>query len=167
MNFLKYNSFFVVFLFVFSCKNDPQATQNTQQQRIERFFTKEGTLELKNDQTTIQNLDIEFAESDYETSEGLKHRYSMEENQGMLFLFPESEPKSFWMQDTRIPLDILYVTEDSVVLNIAKNAPPMTEFGIQGSKGPVKYVLEVKGGMSDKWGIIEGTTKLNWKKTNK
>lgn len=159
---IKYLLFFSFLAFLFSCKNDQKPTPT--QQRIERHFTKEGTLELINEDATIQRLDIEFAEGEYETSEGLKHRYSMEENQGMLFLFPKAEPKSFWMQDTRIPLDILYIREDSVVLNIAKNAPPMTEYGIQGSKGPVKYVLEINGGMSDKWGIIEGKTKLNWKK---
>ncbi len=160
--FVKYLLFLSLLSFLFSCKNDQKQTSS--QQRIERFFTKEGILELKNDNQTIQQLDIEFAEGDYETSEGLKHRYSMKENQGMLFLFPKVEPKNFWMQDTRIPLDILYVTEDSIVLNIVKNAPPMTEYGIQGSKGPIKYVLEVNGGMSDKWGVIEGKTKLNWKK---
>ncbi|MFV0530748.1 MAG: DUF192 domain-containing protein [Flavobacteriales bacterium] len=161
--FVKY-CLFIILSFFISCKNDQIQQESKTQQRIERFFTKEGTLELKNDQKTIQLLDIEFAESDYETSEGLKHRYSMKENQGMLFLFPKAELKNFWMQDTRIPLDILYVTEDSVVLNIVKNAPPMTEYGIQGSTGPVQYVLEINGGMSDKWGIIEGKTKLSWKK---
>ncbi len=162
-SFLRYYLFIAV-LFIFSCKSDQKQQGSKTQQRIERHFVKEGTLELKNDEEIIQHLDIEFAEDEYETSEGLKHRYSMEENQGMLFLFPKAEPKNFWMQDTRIPLDILYITEDSIVLNIAKNAPPMTEYGITGSAGPVQYVLEINGGMSDKWGIIEGKTKLNWKK---
>lgn len=153
---------FSVVSFLLSCKNDQKS--NETQQRIERYFTKEGTLELKNKLKTIKELDIEFAEGQYETSEGLKHRYSMKENQGMLFLFPKPELKTFWMQDTRIPLDILYIREDSTVLNIVKNAPPMTEYGIQGSKGAVKYVLEVNGGMSDKWGVIEGETKLYWRK---
>ncbi len=148
-----------------SCKNETKSTNSQVKQRIERQFTKEGVLELKNNGDVFKTLDIEFAKGDYETSEGLKHRYYMEEDKGMLFLFPTTEMKNFWMQDTRIPLDILYIKEDSIVLNIAKNSPPMTEYGINGSIGPVKFVLEINGGMSDKWGIIEGKTKLHWKKS--
>lgn len=162
----KLNVFLVLMLLsLASCREARKTFQNEPQQEVktENFFTKEGTLSLLNDNKEIKNLDIELALSDFEHQQGLMDRYAMEENQGMLFIFAQPEKKSFWMKNTRIPLDIIYVGTDSIVVNIAKNAPPMQEQGIPTSKAPVKFVLEVNGGMSDKWCVIEGKTKLRWK----
>ncbi|XOD66666.1 MAG: DUF192 domain-containing protein [Flavobacteriales bacterium Tduv] len=145
--------------FLSSCKKEETNISDT----LEIEFIKEGELQLKNGEETIKKIHIELATTDQERSQGLMHRSSMQEDQGMLFIFDEARPQSFWMKNTRIPLDIIYINSDSAVLNISKNIFPMAETGITQSNGAAKFVLEVNGGMSDKWGIKEGVTKISWR----
>lgn len=133
---------------------------------LEIEFIKEGELQLKNGNEIIKKIDIELAITNQERNQGLMYRSSMKENQGMLFIFEDAKPQSFWMKNTRIPLDIIYIGADSTVLNIAKNVPPMTQEGIPQSNGPAKFVLEINGGMSDQWNIKERVTKISWKTMN-
>ncbi|MEJ2585260.1 MAG: DUF192 domain-containing protein [Robiginitalea sp.] len=120
-------------------------------------FKKEGELIVKDAGTgdTLVTLDIEIASTDYEVQTGLMYRKDMEDRQGMLFIFDDEAPHSFYMKNTLIPLDILFIDKDFKIVNIHQNAQPMNEAGIP-SGGPVQYVLEVKAGMSDKWGLEEG-----------
>ena len=75
--------------------------------------------------------------------------------EGFLFAFPRSEPRSFWMRNTVIPLDIIYLDSKGKVLNIQKGEP-FKEFGLP-SDGPSQYVLELKGGYAAKYGIKKGS----------
>ena len=120
-------------------------------------FTKEGSLNIYKQETDslISSLDIEIAESDYETQTGLMYRKSMETNQGMLFIFPDVAMHSFYMKNTEFPLDIIFVNEDLKIASIQKNAEPFNESGLS-SKVPVKYVLEVNAGLSDTWSLEVG-----------
>ncbi|KAA2218330.1 MULTISPECIES: DUF192 domain-containing protein [Maribacter] len=120
-------------------------------------FTKEGSLKIfkQENDSLISSLDIEIAESDYETQTGLMYRKGMETNQGMLFIFPDVAMHSFYMKNTEFPLDILFIDEDLKVASIQKNAQPFNENGLS-SKVPVKYVLEVNAGLSDTWSIEVG-----------
>jgi len=117
-------------------------------------FTKEGSLDIYRDQTDslLIQLDIEIAETEYETQTGLMYRNSMEDRQGMLFIFPDVAYHSFYMKNTKFPLDIIYIDEQLKVASIIKNAQPLNESSLP-SQVPVKYVLEVKAGLSDVWGI--------------
>lgn len=146
-----------------SCKKEETNTSET----LEIEFIKEGELQLKNGDKIIKKIDIELATTAQERAQGLMHRSSMQEDRGMLFIFDEVKPQSFWMRNTRIPLDIIYIDADNVVINIAKNTLPMAETGIPQSSNPAKFVLEINGGMSEKWGIKEGVTKVSWKKISK
>jgi len=76
-------------------------------------------------------------------------------NEGMIFIFDKSDHHDFWMQNTKIPLDIIYVTEKGVVLNIAEGKALSTES--LPSKGSCKYVIELKAGISKKIGIKSGS----------
>lgn len=138
---------------VAACKEEPKNTLNTEA----AAFTREGNLTLYRGQTdsVLARLDIEIAETDYEIQTGLMYRKSMEDRQGMLFIFPDEERHSFYMKNTLIPLDILFIRGDLSVANIARNAQPLDESGIP-SAGPVRYVLEIKAGLSDRWGLREG-----------
>ena len=120
-------------------------------------FTKEGSLQIHRQETDtlIIALDIEIAETDYETQTGLMYRKGMETNQGMLFIFPDVAMHSFYMKNTEFPLDILFIDENLKVASIQKNAQPFKENGLS-SKVPVKYVLEVNAGLTDTWSVEVG-----------
>jgi uncharacterized membrane protein (UPF0127 family) len=120
-------------------------------------FKKEGELTiLAVDKDSIKaKLDIEIADSDYETQTGLMYRTSMEENQGMLFIFPTTEMHSFYMKNTEFSLDILFIDENLKIATIRANTKPYDETGIS-SQVPVKYVLEIDAGLTNKWGLKVG-----------
>ena len=91
-------------------------------------FKKEGELYLiKPAGDTIRKVDIEIADIESERTIGLMHRRSMPDTQGMLFIFEREEPRSFWMRNTLIGLDILYIKEDGTIESIAKYCVPKLE----------------------------------------
>ena len=118
-------------------------------------FTKDGELSIFKNDSLIQTIDVEFAKNEMERSLGLMYRSSMDEHQGMWFIFPEEAPRSFYMRNTEIPLDIIYLDKDKKVVSIAKNARPYDETSLPSEK-PAMYVLEINGGLADKWGIDKG-----------
>ena len=146
-------AFIAIGLSIVSCKEESKKVMTT----APITFTKEGSLEIFRDQTDslLIQLDIEIAETEYETQTGLMYRNSMEDKQGMLFIFPEIAYHSFYMKNTKFPLDIIYIDEQLKVASIIKNAQPLNESSLP-SRVPVKYVLEVKAGLSDVWSIAEG-----------
>ncbi|MEL6917400.1 MAG: DUF192 domain-containing protein, partial [Bacteroidota bacterium] len=120
-------------------------------------FKKEGELIVYKAETdsVITTLDIEIAETDYETQTGLMYRNSMEDKQGMLFIFPDVAMHSFYMKNTEIALDIIFVDEHLRIASFQKNAEPFNETGLS-SKIPVQYVLEINAGLSEKWRLEVG-----------
>ena len=86
---------------------------------------------------------------------GLMYRRSMGKWQGMLFLFATEEPRSFWMKNTYLSLDILFIAADKRIVSIAKETQPLSLQAIT-SKGRVKYVLELNGGFCQQEGLKEG-----------
>ena len=125
---------------------------------------KEGELEfIKSDKKTeIKKIDIELAENDDERMQGMMYRKSMDDNKGMLFIFDREEPQSFWMKNTIIPLDIMYVNSKKEIVKIFKNTTPFSENSLPSEK-PATFVVEVGGGFSDRYGIKEGDI-INFKK---
>ena len=118
-------------------------------------FTKDGELSIFKNDSLFQTIDVEFAKNEMERSLGLMYRSSMDEHQGMWFIFPEEAPRSFYMRNTEISLDIIYLDKDKKVVSIAKNARPYDETSLPSEK-PAMYVLEINGGLADKWGIDKG-----------
>mgnify|MGYP003675055678 CR=1 FL=1 len=146
---MKFNlkSVFVFFILVClaSCKEGAKKTIKTQ----EITFTKEGDLEIlkKGSDSLLVRLNIEIAETDYETQTGLMYRSGMEDDQGMLFIFPDEAMHSFYMKNTQFPLDLIFIKADSTIGSIQENARPFDERGLS-SKVPVQFVLEVNAGLS-------------------
>jgi uncharacterized protein len=103
----------------------------------------------------LASIAIEVADDPIEQSRGLKYRSSMEEYQGMLFVFFREGPQSFWMQDTKISLDILFVNEALQIVHIADNTVPYSEESIP-SRKPARYVVEVLAGFCQRHGIRPG-----------
>lgn len=125
-------------------------------------FTKEGELVFLPTKTRGQILlDIEVANNEAETTQGLMFRQSMADTQGMLFLFDGMEPRSFWMKNTYIPLDIIFIDNQRRVVSVQKNAAILNERSLP-SEGPAQYVLEVNGGWCDKKGVEKGD-QLDWR----
>lgn len=144
---------FVSVLLLQSCK-----TESKKEIKTEAIsFTKEGILTILKQETDsiLTHLDIEIAESEYETQTGLMYRESMEDNQGMLFIFPDVAMHSFYMKNTQIALDIIYIDENLKIASFQKDAQPYNETGLS-SKVPVKYVLEINAGLSERFGLDIG-----------
>ena len=120
-------------------------------------FTKNGELKLMkaSNDSVVAALDVEIADDDYKTQTGLMYRHSMDENQSMLFIFPDSQTRSFYMKNTEFPLDIIYFNSDKEIVSIRKNAKPYDETSLP-SEVPSQYVLEVNAGLSDAWKLEKG-----------
>lgn len=135
-----------------SCKQDKKVIKQT-----EVFFKKEGELALykiTSDSTKI-NLDIEIADTEYDRQTGLMYRSSMKNSQGMLFVFENERARSFYMKNTKIPLDLIYINENKKIVSFQKNAQPFNETSLP-SNAPAKYVLEINAGLSDIWNLNIG-----------
>ena len=146
----------ISFLFIcLSCQEKQKSTVNL----IDVTFRKEGVLQIykSTNDSLITSFDIELAEDDYETQTGLMHRGSMSRNQAMLFIFSDEKIRSFYMKNTLIPLDIIYLNALKQVINIKKNAIPLDEQSIP-SIAPAQYVLEIKAGLCDSFGLTPGQT---------
>ena len=83
------------------------------------------------------------------------YRNSMKPNQGMLFIFDDVQERYFYMKNTHIPLDIIYINRDKKIVSFQKNAKPLDETPLP-SNVPVKYVLEVNAGKADTWSLSVG-----------
>ena len=141
-----------ILLFASSCKDEQKIIKP-----IDIIFKKEGELKLfkGTSDTLITTFDIEIADNDYETQTGLMHRKSMLGNNAMLFIFPDMRSRSFYMKNTYIPLDIIYLDSDNTIVSIQENAKPLDETSLP-SNAPALYVLEINGGLSQQWSITAG-----------
>ncbi len=98
---------------------------------------------------------VEVARSQAEQEKGLMFRTTMAPDEGMIFPMPGGQPASFWMKNTVIPLDIIFIGSDGRISNIAANAVPYDETPLP-SKGAVSGVLELNGGRAAQLGIGPG-----------
>lgn len=126
-------------------------------------FTPEGVLDIwRADSTLVTRLVIELAESDEEQAQGLMYRRSLPERAGMLFVSAEPTMRSFWMRNTPLPLDIVFLDDSLRVVNVVKRTTPYSEEHIL-STAPAQYVLEVRAGMTDRWGV-DSTAYVTWER---
>jgi uncharacterized protein len=119
------------------------------------FFDSTGNAETK--------INIQIANTEFDRELGLMFRRSMEQNQGMLFIFPEAEIQSFWMRNTYISLDMIFINANKKIITIHKKTTPLSDQSYR-STGPAKYVLEVDSGFTNRNDISVGD-KVNWNKT--
>lgn len=98
---------------------------------------------------------VEIADSNEERARGLMFRERMASGAGMLFIYDHPQRVAFWMKNTLIPLDMLFMDEQGRVRHIAREARPKDETPIPGGDA-IRYVLEINGGLAGKLGIPEG-----------
>lgn len=101
------------------------------------------------------SFSVELADEPDERAQGLMHRSYMARGAGMLFVFERPQPAAFWMKNTFISLDMLFVDEKGVIRKIHENAVPLDETPILGGEG-IFAVLEINGGLSARLGIAPG-----------
>lgn len=102
---------------------------------------------------------VETATTVSEQTQGLMHRTELPENKGMLFIYPDSQIRSFWMKNTLIPLDIIFIDQNKQIINIHTATPCETEpCQTYKSKSPAQFVLEINAGLTSKLNFSEGTT---------
>ena len=152
---------FILFISLYACKNESPKKQENKKTEIS--FKKQGNLQVIDSAGAEKaSFDIEFATTDYEQQTGLMYRTKMKDRQGMLFIFEDAQPRYFYMKNTYIPLDIIFVAPDSSIVSIAKDAKALDETVLPSGK-PAKFVLEIKAGLSNNLHIQKGD-KVSWKK---
>jgi uncharacterized membrane protein (UPF0127 family) len=105
--------------------------------------------------TGVHAFAVELATTDAERAQGLMNRKELPEGQGMLFDFHRDQDVGFWMKNTYIPLDMIFIRSDGRIMRIAENTEPLSE-KIVPSTTPVRGVLEVIAGTARKLGIAVG-----------
>lgn len=102
-----------------------------------------------------RDVRVELAVDTPTRNRGLMHRTRMDEDAGMLFVFPDSAPRTFWMRNTLLPLDIIFLDEQGRVINVVE-APPMVERPGFHSTRAARYVLELNQGWCKRHGLAAG-----------
>lgn len=100
---------------------------------------------------------VEVVDTPEDRAQGLMFRTELGPDAGMLFDFHEARPVSFWMRNTLIPLDMIFIRSDGTIANIKVEAEPLDLTSVP-SDGPVEFVLEIAGGRSEELGIAAGDT---------
>lgn len=145
-----------ILLYIFSIMNkQPEPTPT------KYFFTKHGTLQFKDQNNFVKkSIDLEIADSEYSRQLGLMFRNEMKEDEGMLFIFPREDYLSFWMRNTLLPLDILFVNKNKEIVTIHTYTTPFSEQSFPADT-LAQYVVEVNAGFTGKFNIKEGD-KIDW-----
>jgi uncharacterized membrane protein (UPF0127 family) len=112
------------------------------------------TLEVAS-KTGVHAFSVELATNDAERSKGLMFRKELPEGKGMLFDFQTEQAVAFWMKNTYVSLDMIFIRANGQILSIAENTEPLSERPVP-SGGPVRGVLEVVAGTAKKLGIKPG-----------
>ena len=133
---------FFVFLFLFF-------------QHLNHLVSSEYNFALVKIQDKDIVFEVEIADTKEKRERGLMFRSILDENKGMLFILPEKSFANIWMKNTILSLDILFISEDNIIVDLLKEASPMSE-KIYTSKMLVKYILEINAGLIDKAGIKIG-----------
>ncbi len=104
-------------------------------------------------------VEVELARTEREKKTGLMYRKNLPPDHGMLFVYDNAKMRTFWMKNTYIPLDIIFIAPDKTIAGIVKNAEPET-LDSRGVNRPSKWVLEVNGGQAARHGLQAGDRAL-------
>ena len=118
-------------------------------------WAKASSVDLIDGNGTATRISVEIADTPQEQEIGLMNRTSLPEDSGMLFVFGSDQRWTFWMSDTLIPLDMIFIADNLTIVDIRANATPMSTDHIVPS-GSCRYVLEVNGGLCEDDGIEVG-----------
>jgi uncharacterized membrane protein (UPF0127 family) len=163
-NILAVISITITFFVNFGCQKNVDNTKIETTTEAEKLkFVKQGEVYFQDkNKTLIKQVDVEIADNDERRHLGLMFRERMDENQGMLFIFDNEEPEGFYMKNTIIPLDIIFINSKKEIVKAYKNTTPFSEKDLESVK-PAIYVVEVNAGFMDKYNIKEGDF-IDWRR---
>ena len=106
------------------------------------------------------HVSVELATTPYQWGRGLMFRDSLGKDSGMLFVFPDEDKRSFWLKETAIPLDIIFIASNKKVVDIKHRFEPCRTMICPSytATAPAMYALEVNAGFAERYGIINGDT---------
>ena len=161
-------SFLVIFFFTFISSAATAQVDNrkmlpmnvflkSENLSIDAKFIRDGILTFydKSSKKIIIQIDIEIADNPAKRETGLMYRRSLPEKAGVLFIYSRRRPLYFWMNNTYIPLDIIFVDDDMKIVTISKNNKPLSEDSIPSYRYSM-YAVEVNAGFCDRYGIQIG-----------
>lgn len=149
----KYISILLLLFIFFGCKS---GSSNQKKESKGITVVPESSLTFISETgEEMAELKIALADEQSERNQGLMDVQTLPADTGMLFIFETEGVKSFYMRNTPLPLDIMYVNRDSVIVRIYQNTTPFSEAGLP-SELPALYVVETNGGYSIANGITEG-----------
>lgn len=141
-------------------KNTAPKVQQPQKQ-YEPPFRMDGTVWAVNESDTVATFRTEYATTSESIEIGMMYRRSVAKDMAMLFFMPGgAQPRSFWMKNTLVSLDIIYLDADGVIVSMQENAKPLSTVSLPSTE-PAAYVLEVLGGTAANMGLEIGT-KVYW-----
>ena len=144
--FLILTIFFTLFIVIPRNQTNPSSQNDSQYQEIYSKLSDESIIKAELDGIEIE---LEVAKSNSKKTNGLMFVEEMEENNGMIFVYPNENYRDFWMKNTLISLDIIYINKDFNVIQIYKNTKTEQTDETYPSNEPAQYVVELKGGWSD------------------
>jgi uncharacterized membrane protein (UPF0127 family) len=100
---------------------------------------------------------VEVADTPAKREMGLQYRRDLAQDRGMIFLFPTEQPLSFWMKNTPIPLDMIFISAERKIVGIVENTTPFS-LDSRSVSGNSQYVLEINGGLARRYGFEAGDT---------
>jgi len=146
---------YLLLMFFLNCNgSDKSELDDFRTNRILEYRS-EVSFHSANNDREISTIKVAVAEDDNSRSEGLMDVHDLPADAGMLFIFEDNQPRSFWMANTPLSLDIIFVNSDMEIVRIHRNTPPYSHEQIQ-SDQPAKYVVEVNAGYSLRHDITEG-----------
>jgi uncharacterized membrane protein (UPF0127 family) len=169
MKTIKFPVISIVLLFaviISSCQKQPEdikidTANNKDAGKIQ--FKKQGEVTFHDStKNMLKKFDVEIAETEETRHLGLMFRENMQEDQGMLFIFPNEEYQSFYMKNTIMPLDIIFINSKKQIVKIHRSTTPYSEKSLPSLK-PAMYVVELNAGTADKYKIKEGDY-IEWRK---
>lgn len=147
----------IALISVISCTNERNevGTPDEREERVLNYSAEVSFLSMNGD--TISTIDAAVADDDESRSAGLMNVPSMPEDAGMVFIFENNQPRSFWMANTPLSLDIIFANSDFEIVRIHRNTQPYSSRSIESGR-PAKYVVEVNAGYAVNHDIREGMT---------
>ena len=141
---------------MFSCSDGENGQTKTDDSRYERNLDYVAEVSfINNESEVISTVDVAVADDNQERSEGLMNITDLPADSGMLFIFENEQPRSFWMVNTPLSLDIIFVNSTMEIVRVHRNTQPYSQKSIE-SEAPAKYVIEVNAGYALDHDIREG-----------
>lgn len=156
---MKIHNLILIGLFLTACSTgQDKKTAGTE----EINFRNDTEVVIIKDKDTVARFETEVADDEYERETGLMYRKKMKDNQAMLFIFPDEQVRYFYMKNTYLPLDVIFIDANGKIVSVTENAEPLNERPFSSGK-PAQYVLEIKGGTAAEKKIEPGMT-VKWTK---